>query len=64
METKMVISNLLHRPTRTIISILAVAIEVGLVMLTVGMTTGMLSETARRVEGIGARACADARRQL
>ncbi|PYV15583.1 MAG: ABC transporter permease [Acidobacteria bacterium] len=54
METKMVISNLLHRPTRTIISILAVAIEVGLVMLTVGMTTGMLSETARRVEGIGA----------
>lgn len=54
MDTKMVISNLLHRPARTIISILAVAIEVGMVLLVVGMTTGMLNETARRVEGIGA----------
>jgi putative ABC transport system permease protein len=54
MDTKMVISNLLHRPTRTIISILAVAMEVSMVLLVVGMTTGMLSETAKRVEGVGA----------
>ena len=54
MDTKMVISNLLHRPVRTIISILAVALEVGMVLLVVGMTTGMLNETAKRVEGIGA----------
>ncbi len=54
MDTKMVISNLLHRPARTIISILAVALEVVMVLLVVGICTGMLSETAKRVEGLGA----------
>jgi putative ABC transport system permease protein len=54
MDTKMVVSNLLHRPARTIISILAIALEVGMVMLVVGMTTGMLNETSRRIEGVGA----------
>lgn len=54
MEYRIVISNLLHRPIRTAVSILAVAIEVGLVLLVVGMTTGMLDDTARRVEGVGA----------
>ncbi len=54
MENRMVISNLLHRPVRTAISILAVAIEVGMVMLVVGMTTGLVNDTARRVEGVGA----------
>jgi len=51
---RMVVSNLLHRPVRTAVSILAVAIEVGMVMLVVGMTTGLLHETAKRVEGVGA----------
>jgi putative ABC transport system permease protein len=54
MENKMVLSNLLHRPIRTAVSILAVAIEVGLVLLVVGLTTGMLDDQARRVEGVGA----------
>lgn len=54
MENRMVISNLLHRPIRTAVSVLAVAIEVGMVMLVVGMTTGMLNDSARRVEGMGA----------
>ena len=37
MDTKMVIANLLHRPARTIISILAVGLEVGMVLLVVGI---------------------------
>ena len=54
MENRMVLSNLLHRPIRTAVSVLAVAIEVGMVLLVVGMTTGMLDDSARRVEGVGA----------
>ncbi len=54
MENRIVISNLAHRPIRTAVSVLAVAIEVGMVMLVVGMTTGLLNDTARRVEGVGA----------
>jgi len=54
MENRIVVSNLLHRPIRTAVSVLAVAIEVGMVMLVVGMTTGLLNETAKRVQGMGA----------
>jgi putative ABC transport system permease protein len=54
MENKIVISNLLHRPIRTAVSVLAVAIEVGMVMLVVGMTSGLVNESAKRVKGVGA----------
>jgi putative ABC transport system permease protein len=50
----MVLQNLLHRPVRTAVSVLAVAIEVGMVMMVVGLTTGLLHESAKRVEGVGA----------
>jgi putative ABC transport system permease protein len=46
--------NLLHRPLRTVIGVLAVAVEVALVVLIVGLTQGLLTETAKRIEGIGA----------
>jgi len=51
---KLIISNVLHRPIRTALSALAVAIEVAMVMLFVGLANGMLHDSARRVEGIGA----------
>lgn len=54
MINRMVLQNLLHRPVRTAVSVLAVAIEVGMVMLVVGLSTGMLNESAKRVEGVGA----------
>jgi putative ABC transport system permease protein len=54
MENRIVLSNLLHRPIRTAISVLAVAIEVGMVLLVVGLTSGMLNDSARRVQGVGA----------
>lgn len=54
MVNKMIVENVLHRPVRTAVSILAIAIEVAMVMLVVGMTSGMLDDTARRVQGVGA----------
>jgi len=46
--------NLLHRPLRTLITIVAIGAEVCLVVVIVGLTTGILQETAKRIEGVGA----------
>ena len=51
---QLVVNNVLHRPLRTLISVVAVAVEVTLVMIVVGLTTGLLRETGKRIEGIGA----------
>jgi putative ABC transport system permease protein len=51
---KLVIANLLHRPVRSIISILAVAIEVVMILSIVGIFMGMLNDTKQRTNGIGA----------
>lgn len=50
----MIIQNVLHRPIRTLITVIAVAVEVTLVITVVGLTSGMLSEVAKRTEGVGA----------
>ncbi len=54
MIAQMIARNLLHRKLRTLISVLAVGVEVALVLVIVGLTTGMLQETAKRIEGVGA----------
>jgi putative ABC transport system permease protein len=54
MIRQMVVNNVLHRPIRTIVSVIAVGVEVALVILIVGLTSGLLQETAKRIEGIGA----------
>lgn len=54
MINRMILQNIFHRPIRTAVSILAVAIEVGMVLLVVGLTSGLVHDTAKRVEGIGA----------
>ncbi|HZP00444.1 MAG TPA: ABC transporter permease, partial [Terriglobia bacterium] len=54
MVNKMILANILHRPIRTTVSVLAVAIEVGMVMIVVGLTSGLVHESAKRVEGVGA----------
>ena len=51
---KLVISNLVHRPIRTLISIVAIAIEVILILLIVGLSLGMLNDAAERQKGVGA----------
>jgi putative ABC transport system permease protein len=50
----MIFANLIHRPFRTIISVVAVAVEVTLILLIVGIMLGMLSDTSTRQVGIGA----------
>ncbi len=54
MMGELIVRNLLHRPMRTLIGVIAVAVEVALVVLIVGLTSGLLAETAKRIEGIGA----------
>src|SRR5208283_3228987 len=54
MMGQFVVRNLFHRPMRTLIGVMAVAVEVALVVLIVGLTSGLLLETAKRIEGIGA----------
>ena len=54
MMRELIVRNLLHRPMRTLIGAIGVAVEVALVILIVGLTSGLLTETAKRIEGIGA----------
>ncbi|HKW34045.1 MAG TPA: FtsX-like permease family protein [Candidatus Acidoferrum sp.] len=42
------------RPLRSSLSVIAIAIQVILVLMIVGMTSGVISEWAKRVEGVGA----------
>lgn len=51
---KMILANLVHRPVRSIISIVAIAVEVTLILLIVGLSLGMLNDSKSRTVGIGA----------
>src|SRR5499427_7128824 len=51
---KMIVSNLAYRPLRSIISIFAVAIEVTLILLIVGLMLGILDDSKERQKGLGA----------
>src|SRR5215467_10702827 len=51
---QMIFANLVHRPFRTIISVVAVAVEVTLILLIVGLSIGMLNDSKNRQAGIGA----------
>lgn len=51
---KLIFANLLHRPLRSVISVLAVAIEVIMILSIVGIFMGMLNDTKDRTNGIGA----------
>jgi len=51
---KMIVANLVHRPVRSVISILAVAIEVTMILLMVGLMLGILEDSKDRQKGLGA----------
>ena len=51
---KLIFANLLHRPLRSFISVMAVAIEVIMILSIVGIFMGMLNDTKERTNGIGA----------
>jgi putative ABC transport system permease protein len=50
----LIVRNTMHRPVRTAITVIAVAIEVMLVIIVVGLTSGLMFESAKRTEGVGA----------
>jgi putative ABC transport system permease protein len=50
----LVFSNMLHRPARTIVSILGIAVGVLLIVFTVGLANGSLREQAKREANVGA----------
>jgi putative ABC transport system permease protein len=50
----LILQNAMHRPVRTLITVIGVAVEVTLVIIVVGLTTGLLTESAKRTEGVGA----------
>ncbi len=51
---RMVVGNLVHRPLRSMISVVAVALEVTMILLIVGLSLGMLQDSRTRTAGIGA----------
>jgi putative ABC transport system permease protein len=54
MMNKMIVANLVHRPIRSLISIVAIALEVTLILLIVGLCYGILNDSRNRTAGIGA----------
>lgn len=54
MINKLVFSNLAHRPVRTALTVLAIAVEVTMILTLVGVSYGTLDGTARRARGVGA----------
>jgi putative ABC transport system permease protein len=54
MMNKMVVANLVHRPIRSLISIIAIALEVTLILLIVGLCYGIMNDSKNRTAGIGA----------
>lgn len=54
MINRLIFANLVRRPVRTLLSVSAVAIEVVLIILVVGLTDGIVQESARRTAGVGA----------
>jgi putative ABC transport system permease protein len=53
MMNKMVVANLVHRPIRSLISIIAIALEVTLILLIVGLCYGLMNDSKNRTSGIG-----------
>jgi putative ABC transport system permease protein len=54
MMNKMVVANLVHRPIRSLISIVAIALEVTLILVIVGLCYGLMNDSKNRTAGIGA----------
>jgi putative ABC transport system permease protein len=54
MMNRMVVANLVHRPIRSLISIVAVALEVALILLIAGLSYGIMNDSKSRQAGVGA----------
>ena len=54
MINRLVFENLKHRPVRTLLSALAVGVQVTMILTLVGISKGMLEDQAVRAKGVGA----------
>ncbi|MGH9465971.1 MAG: ABC transporter permease [Terriglobales bacterium] len=54
MIDRMIVANLRRRPMRSLVSVVAVAIEVILILSVVGLVNGMINDQRARIHGIGA----------
>jgi putative ABC transport system permease protein len=54
MNGQIIIAGLKARPVRSTVSVLAVALEVVLILIVVGLTEGMVAESGKRTAGMGA----------
>jgi putative ABC transport system permease protein len=51
---KLIFANLTHRPVRTLLSVLAIAVEVTMILTLVGVSHGTLDSTKDRAKAVGA----------
>jgi putative ABC transport system permease protein len=54
MKAQIIVAGLKARPVRTTVSVLAVALEVILILVIIGLANGISNETGKRTEGVGA----------
>ena len=54
MTGKLVLENLKHKPMRSLLSILLIAVPVTLILTLVGLSRGMIADSERRARGSGA----------
>src|SRR5262245_40456282 len=54
MNAQIIFAGLKARPVRTTVSVLAVALEVILILVIIGLANGISNETGKRTEGVGA----------
>jgi putative ABC transport system permease protein len=54
MMNKMVVSNLVHRPTRSIVTMSAIALEVTMILMVVALFYGLLNGSRESQHGVGA----------
>ncbi|HYP06517.1 MAG TPA: ABC transporter permease [Bryobacteraceae bacterium] len=54
MVTKLVLENLKHRPIRTLLTVLAIGLQVTLVLTIVGLSRGLIEASKVRTRGVGA----------
>lgn len=50
----LVFSNMLHRPARTVVSIIGIGVGILLIVFTIGLTNGTMRERAQRESNVGA----------
>ena len=60
----LVFSNMLHRPARTVVSVLGIAVGVLLIVFTVGLANGSIREQASREANVGAAYSCERRARL